>query len=191
VGIDDDPGDPWGVLGLEPTASLEDARRAFRLRAQVLHPDRHQGSSPAALAEAERAMRELTAAWTAIQRAMSSTEAPAATLTVEECLDWFVGALVEAGPAADDPVSEEDVRIALEPVAVAARRADFDAWCRRRVRTLAIALAADRVRPDEVPPEWQRCYDHLRNADLDLVLLLLLDHLLGERAPGIHPTPER
>jgi hypothetical protein len=191
VGIDDDPGDPWRVLGLEPTASLEDARRAFRLRAQVLHPDRHQGSSPAALAEAERAMRELTAAWTAIQQAASSGDGPAPTPTVQECLDWFVAALVEAGPAADDPVSEEDVRIALEPVAVAARRADFDAWCRRRQRTLAIALAADRVRPDEVPPEWQRCYDHLRSTDVDLVLLLLLDHLLGGGAPDILTTRDR
>jgi hypothetical protein len=177
VGASDDA---WRVLGLEPTASLDEARRAYRRRARALHPDRHQGSAPEVLAEAERAMRELTAAWTTIRHAPVDAPPPASPPpTVDACLDWFVGALVEAGPAADDPVSEEDVRLALEPAAVAAGRADFEPWCRRRVRTLAVALAADRVRPDEVPSEWRRCYDRLREADVDVVLLLLLDELLG------------
>jgi hypothetical protein len=168
----------WRVLGLEPTAGLDEARRAYRRRARTLHPDRHQGAAPEVVAEAERAMRELTAAWATIRHA-AAPEPPEPPPSVEACLAWFVEALVEAGPAADDPVGDDDVVRALEPVAVGAGRADFEPWCRRRLRTLAIALAVDRVRPDEVPRQWQRCYDGLRHADVDVVLRLLLDELLG------------
>lgn len=177
--------DAWRVLSLEPTASLDEARRVYRLRSRVLHPDRHQGAAPEVLAEAERAMKELTAAWTTIQRAgsrdgsnPSRSDASATALTLDECVDWFIGAFIEAGYAADDPVSPDDVRLALEPIATAARQSSFESWRQRRVRTLAIALAADQAQSDQIPREWQTYYDQLSGADTDVVLLLLLDQVL-------------
>jgi curved DNA-binding protein CbpA len=59
--------DPWRVLGVEPSAPLEEARQAYLLRSQLVHPDRHQGAAPRVRAEAERAMRELNDAWLAVQ----------------------------------------------------------------------------------------------------------------------------
>ncbi len=55
--------DPWATLGVTPTASYDEARRAYVLRSQLLHPDRHQGAPTDVLAEADRAMRELNEAW--------------------------------------------------------------------------------------------------------------------------------
>jgi hypothetical protein len=48
------------MLGLERTASYEEARATYRARAQLLHPDR---ANEAARAEAERAMSQLNVAW--------------------------------------------------------------------------------------------------------------------------------
>ncbi len=53
----------YDVLGVEPTASLDDIRAAHRLRLQLVHPDRHQGSSEAVLEEAARQTRLLNEAF--------------------------------------------------------------------------------------------------------------------------------
>jgi hypothetical protein len=144
-------------------------------------------------------MKELTAAWAEIQRTLPR-EQPAArrskapnesssrprsgprteVLSDDECLDWFIGAWIEASYAADDPVSGEDVQRALEPFAVAARRSNFDAWRRRHARTLAIALAADQDRLGEIPADWLTYYCQLDDAEVDVVLLLLLEQVLAD-----------
>ena len=55
--------DPWAVLGIPPEATYEDARKVWRLRVQLLHPDRHMGAPDAVRAEATRAMAEINNAW--------------------------------------------------------------------------------------------------------------------------------
>lgn len=56
----------YQVLGIPESASADEVRRAHRQLAQVLHPDRQAGSSAAEKSLAERRMREVNAAWTAL-----------------------------------------------------------------------------------------------------------------------------
>ena len=56
----------YQVLGVAPTASPDEVRRAHRQLARVLHPDRLAGSSAAERTLAERRMREVNAAWTTL-----------------------------------------------------------------------------------------------------------------------------
>lgn len=56
----------YQVLGIPESASADEVRRAHRQLAQVLHPDRQAGSSAAEQSLAERRMREVNAAWTAL-----------------------------------------------------------------------------------------------------------------------------
>lgn len=57
------------TIGVKPGASREEARAAYRRRAQLLHPDRHASASQAVRAEADKAMADLTEAWAAIDAA--------------------------------------------------------------------------------------------------------------------------
>jgi len=50
-------------LGVSPSATAAEIRRAYQLRAQLLHPDRHGDSDPDITAEANRAMASLNDAW--------------------------------------------------------------------------------------------------------------------------------
>ncbi|HVM63741.1 MAG TPA: J domain-containing protein [Acidimicrobiales bacterium] len=70
--------DPWSVLGVGTGATLEEARRAYLVRLQLVHPDRHQGSAEAVMAEAERATRELNAAWEQVSAILSAPPSPPA-----------------------------------------------------------------------------------------------------------------
>ena len=59
----------WRVLGLAPGAAPQDVRRAFRVSAQLMHPDRVRDLSDEVRAEAHRRMVELAEAyriWTAL-----------------------------------------------------------------------------------------------------------------------------
>ncbi len=56
----------YEVLGVTPTSSAAQIRAAHRQLAQLLHPDRQSGASPAERQLAERRMREVNAAWTTL-----------------------------------------------------------------------------------------------------------------------------
>lgn len=64
----------YEVLGIPPDASPGEVRRAHRQLAQVLHPDRHAGATPQEQALAERRMREVNAAWTALSDPLRRAE---------------------------------------------------------------------------------------------------------------------
>ncbi len=55
--------DPYRTLGVPPTASAAEIRRAFLAKARRHHPDHHLASTPGVRADNERAMREANAAW--------------------------------------------------------------------------------------------------------------------------------
>jgi hypothetical protein len=56
----------YDVLGVPRSAAQDEIRRAHRQLAQLLHPDRLAGASPAERNLGERRMREVNAAWTAL-----------------------------------------------------------------------------------------------------------------------------
>jgi hypothetical protein len=58
-----EPAWAWGVLGLQPGASPDDVRRAFRLSSQLVHPDGVADLPPDVRAEAHRRMVELAEAY--------------------------------------------------------------------------------------------------------------------------------
>ncbi len=58
-----DAASAWAVLGLAPGASPAEVRRAFRVGAQILHPDRVTDLSDDVRAEAHRRMVELAEAY--------------------------------------------------------------------------------------------------------------------------------
>jgi DnaJ like chaperone protein len=59
--------DPFRVLGLEPDASLAEARAAYRRLAELYHPDRLRGLRQDVQAEGAQRMREVSGAMKAIR----------------------------------------------------------------------------------------------------------------------------
>ena len=53
----------YDVLGVHPTASFEEIKRAYYRRARAYHPDSHSASSSRVRDEAEKNMATLNAAW--------------------------------------------------------------------------------------------------------------------------------
>jgi len=70
--------DPYAVLGLEPSASVDEVRAAYRARSMLLHPDLHQGRPEHVRREAERAMTQLTQAYEAALGQRGRVAGPAA-----------------------------------------------------------------------------------------------------------------
>jgi hypothetical protein len=68
--------DPWQMLGIDPASTYEEASSAYRVRLQLRHPDRHQGSSEAVLHEAERETRELNEAWELVKAQIRLRQEP-------------------------------------------------------------------------------------------------------------------
>jgi hypothetical protein len=163
-----------------------------------VHPDRHQGASPAVLAEAERATRELTEAWEAVQAALTSaapspgagraaaptaarpTAAPAApgraaapTATpapsTGEPLRWMVDRLIAAAVAEGAPLRSHEVDLMVRPVSAAPRGRRFERWLRRRRATLTRAVEADG------PDAWGAALRTLHDQGTSAVVLLLFE----------------
>lgn len=61
----------YDTLGEAPEADALTLRQAYHRRSWLLHPDRHQGASPAVREAADRAMAELNRAWTVLRDAES------------------------------------------------------------------------------------------------------------------------
>jgi DnaJ-domain-containing protein 1 len=53
----------YDVLGVDPTASAAEIRKAYLAEARRVHPDFHTGDAPARRAQAEQQMRVLNEAW--------------------------------------------------------------------------------------------------------------------------------
>ncbi len=53
----------YDTLGVQPSATAQEIRKAYLRRARALHPDRQQGRSPADARRAEEAMRQVNVAW--------------------------------------------------------------------------------------------------------------------------------
>jgi hypothetical protein len=90
--------DAYQVLGLAPSASLDDAEDAYRRLLRLHHPDLHQHDSPDALAAAELRTRALNAAIRQIRAgARVHTTVPSAA---HDAPAWSGPATVDLG---DDP----------------------------------------------------------------------------------------
>ena len=53
----------YDILGTHPEATADELKRAYQVRAKLLHPDNHAGASPDVLQAATDAMAELNEAW--------------------------------------------------------------------------------------------------------------------------------
>jgi hypothetical protein len=171
-------GDPWAVLGLEPGAGLDEARRAYLVRLQLLHPDHHQGAAPAVMAEAERATRELTSAWEEVQRRLElgPVSAPAADVVftgirppegATACLRWALDRLIAAASSEGRPLRAGEVELLLRPIVDAPTGRKFDRWLAGRRATLAVAVEADGV------DAWSAAVRTLHDGGPTAVLTLL------------------
>jgi curved DNA-binding protein CbpA len=85
----------YDVLGVTPSSTHEELRRAYIDRALRYHPDRQEHEDLAGRAEAERRMQDANAAW--------------AVLGDREARAAYDAELVKAGvlPAPDDAVEDE------------------------------------------------------------------------------------
>lgn len=63
------------VLGVRPGTTAEEAREAYRLRARMLHPDKHVHAAVDVQAEAQRAMQQVNEAWAVMQGGVPSQRA--------------------------------------------------------------------------------------------------------------------
>jgi len=68
--------DPYAVLGLPATASLDEVEAAYRRQVRAWHPDLHQHEGPAAVREAEAHTRSLNDALARIRAAGGSDPGP-------------------------------------------------------------------------------------------------------------------
>ena len=109
----------YDVLGVGVDADLEEVRRAYYRKAQLLHPDRYSGSAPAEQQRAEAEMKAVNAAWTTLRNDEARRR-----------YDLELG-LID-GDAEDDAPEDEDL---LEPEQQP-QRSTF----RRAAVPLAIAL---------------------------------------------------
>jgi hypothetical protein len=161
--------DPWSVLGVPPGASWDEAHHAYLVRLQLVHPDRHQGMAPAVLAEAERATRELNAAWEAVQGLVSpSPDSHGDTVpdfgSPGACLQWAIDRLIAAGVREGHPLTASELELLRRPRAGAPTGRRFHRWLERRRGTLAVAVATDG------PDAWAAAVRLLSDAGPSVVL---------------------
>lgn len=75
------------VLGISPTASEGEARKAYLSRARLLHPDRLAGVAAEEVKAATAAMAQLNDAYAAFKKAGAPTESPTASGTSTDAFD--------------------------------------------------------------------------------------------------------
>lgn len=63
----------YGIMGLQPDASLDHAKKAYRARAVLLHPDRVEGTLRA---DADSAMAQLNEAWDTVRAHLQQARSP-------------------------------------------------------------------------------------------------------------------
>jgi hypothetical protein len=100
----------WGVLGLAPGAAPRDVRRAFRVSAQLLHPDRVADLSGDVRAEAHRRMVELAEAYR-VCAALAAGEPPPPPRTAAGDDDTRSGPLRSAGGQAATLLADARARM--------------------------------------------------------------------------------
>lgn len=179
--------DPWTVLGLEAGAEAAEIKRAYLLRSKLLHPDRHQTASPEVAAEAERAMRDLNAAWAELGARGAGDvggggrggrdPAPSAA----EAIEWFVGTVVETALRSGRALAAWERDALVGPVRQLAKLSPEKQRKLRR-RVLA-ALHADQHAVGSgsgLPRDWRRNWDVLSVSDVDASILVLLDDMMEE-----------
>jgi len=142
--------DPWVVLGVEAGTPLEEARRAYLTRLQLVHPDHHQGAGADVLAEADRSTRALTEAWAAVQAYHGAPDPPPPTPAgsrppegTRACLRWAVDRLIAAGEEEGRPLRAAEVELLVRPLVEAPTGRGFQRWVVRRRATLAVAVTRD------------------------------------------------
>lgn len=59
--------DPWAVLGVDPSASLDEVRASYRELLALYHPDRHAGSPQNIVDRSHDMTRRINEAWVAIR----------------------------------------------------------------------------------------------------------------------------
>jgi hypothetical protein len=185
--------DPWAVLGVGRSASYDEAHRAYTVRSQLLHPDRHHGAGPDVLAEAERSMRELNEAWSVVSARLSpgAPAAPTSSLrppspsrppspptsspvptNARDCAEWVLARLVDAGRHQGDPLTVRELAELRLPLGMVRSGRAFERWLTRRRATLAVAVKEDAARGHG--DDWGRALRVLGDEGVDSVLLLLL-----------------
>ena len=118
----------WRVLGLAPSAEPADVRRAFRVSAQLLHPDRVSDLSPDVRAEAHRRMVELSEAYR-VCTALAAGAPPPPPRATE--------------PAADGPLRSVGGQAAELLAAARAALRSADDWAAARRVVDALEQVAD------------------------------------------------
>ena len=178
--------DPWTVLGVAPGSTLDEARRAYLVRSQLVHPDRHQGAPAAVLAEADRAMRELNDAWEEVQRQAAggggghAADPPVEVTfaTAADAVGWIVARLAAAAAASGDPLSEVEAARLGAPASQVDRGRGFDRWVQHRRVTLRQATKADAPDPG-ARLAWAKAVRLVGESQPTPVLALLIRGLAG------------
>jgi hypothetical protein len=174
--------DPWTVVGVDRSCSYADARRAYLVRSQILHPDRHHDAGPEVLAEAGRAMRELNEAWESLRAyyaagppGTSGTDrlvVPDVEVSPQHCLDWVLRRLSEVARDQGDPLLPEELDRLRQPLAGASRGRRTRRWLAQRRATLHAAIAQDSRRGESA--RWETAIRVLVDSGPRVVFLLLL-----------------
>lgn len=85
--------DAWRILGIDQQCSFADAKKAYLLRLQLVHPDRHAGSSADIIEAAEEATRQAVDAWAVVEGQLR-TQDPAPDQTAESVLSTVLPAYI-------------------------------------------------------------------------------------------------
>jgi hypothetical protein len=107
----------YETLGVPPTASPEEIRRAYRQQARQYHPDRHLQSSPTAAASAATRMAEVNHAWSVLSDPATKEHYDLELALVRAKAGRPYGATVGARPQGARPAGATGAATAPRPAA--------------------------------------------------------------------------